>query len=94
MQGVPGELAAVLWGMRAMPHRWACQVRVLGLAGDVPGLRCFGGRFTKTPSGVNLPVQEDGSPLASEAGVCLEAALQSLLNIHPLRVRAPIYPFW
>lgn len=72
-----------------MPHRWACWIRALG---DIPVLRCFGGRHTKPLSGVNLPVWEAGSPLASEAGVLLEAALQSLLNIHPLHVRAAIYP--
>lgn len=39
------------------------------------------------PDGVNPPVQEAHSHLASEAGICLEASLQSLLNIYP-----PIYP--
>lgn len=69
-------------GQHAMPQRWACHVTALGLAGGAPGRRCFGGKCTKPLSGVNLLVQEPGSPLASEAGICLEAALQSLINIH------------
>lgn len=37
-------------------------------------------------------MQEAGTPCTGESGVCLEAALRSLLNIHPLRVHALIYP--
>lgn len=53
--------------MCAMPPRWACQDRSLGLARAAPGLRKedAGGRCTKPLSGVNLMVQEDGFSLAS-----------------------------